>query len=176
MAPLQVRELVFEVAGIAQPKGSARAFVPRSWAQKAVAEGRAPRAVVTSDNPKGKGWEQSIRNAAAIELLRKTNAGNRFVTEPVTIEVVFYLPRPQYLLTKGKAPLAVPHTKKPDVDKLARACKDALTGVVWTDDAQVTDLIARKRYCAAGEFPRATIRVRQAALQEAYVATDPRLV
>jgi Holliday junction resolvase RusA-like endonuclease len=163
------RELVFEVVGLPQPKGSARAFVPASWARSAVAAGKAPPAVVTSDNPKGRGWEQAIRNAAAIELLRAVNSQNRFLIEAVEIEIDFYLPRPQYLLTKSKAAIAVPHTKKPDLDKLARAAKDALKGVVWTDDSQVTDLIARKRYCAAGEFPRALIRVREAALQEAHV-------
>lgn len=160
------RELAFTVAGLPQPKGSARAFVPQSWARAAVAVGKAPRAVVTNDNPKGKGWEQSIRNAAAIELLRAINAQNRFATEPVEVEVDFYLPRPQKLLTKTKAARPFPHTVKPDLDKLARAVKDALKAVVWTDDAQVTALIARKHYCAAGEFPRALIRVREAAALE----------
>jgi Holliday junction resolvase RusA-like endonuclease len=158
------RELRLEVVGVPQPKGSTRAFVPASWARAAVAQGKSPRAVVTSDNPKGKGWEQSVRNAAAIDLLREVNARNRFETEAVEVEIDFYLPRPQYLLTKRKAPIAVPHTKKPDLDKLARNCQDALTGVVWTDDAQVTSLVVRKHYCAAGELPRAFIRVREAAL------------
>lgn len=164
------RILEFTVVGLAQPKGSTRAFVPQKWAREAVAQGRAPRAIVTSDNPKGKSWQQAIANAAALELLRAVNADCRFATEAVAIEIDFYLPRPQALLTKTKAPRAFPHTKKPDLDKLARAAKDALKNVVWTDDSQVTDLIARKRYCAAGEFPRAIIRVREAALQETHVA------
>lgn len=153
---------------MAQPKGSTRAFVPQKWAREAVARGKAPRAIVTSDNPKGKGWEQIIANSAAIELCRAVNRDCRFLTEPVEIAIDFYLPRPQALLTKTKAAKAIPHTKKPDLDKLARSCKDALKGVVWTDDSQVTDLIARKRYCAAGEFPRAVIRVREAAIEEAH--------
>lgn len=38
---------------------------------------------------------------------------------------------------------------KPDVDKMARAVLDALTGVLWVDDAQVVDLHATKVYGAA---------------------------
>jgi crossover junction endodeoxyribonuclease RusA len=35
---------------------------------------------------------------------------------------------------------------KPDVDKIARAVLDALTGVLWRDDAQVVSLCVRKLY------------------------------
>lgn len=42
------------------------------------------------------------------------------------------------------------------------AVKDALTGVVWTDDAQVVDLFVHKQYCAPSEFPRAVITIREA--------------
>lgn len=169
---MAVRELAFTVVGLPQAKGSTRSFVvtPKG--------GGKPRAVTTGDNPKTKGWQQMIANCASIELLRAVNRENRFLTEPVTIEVDFYLPRPQTLLTKSKAAIDVPHTKKPDLDKLARSCKDALTGVVWTDDAQVTHLIARKHYCAAGTFPRAIIRVREAAIEEGShaAAAEPALV
>jgi Holliday junction resolvase RusA-like endonuclease len=34
----------------------------------------------------------------------------------------------------------------PDLDKLVRAILDSLTGVVWRDDAQVVDIVARKVY------------------------------
>jgi len=30
--------------------------------------------------------------------------------------------------------------------KLARAVEDALTGVIWADDAQIVDEVIRKRY------------------------------
>ena len=33
-----------------------------------------------------------------------------------------------------------------DVDKLARACLDALTGICWDDDVQVTQLTANKQW------------------------------
>lgn len=152
------RVLEFTVVGIAIPKGSTRAFVIKGK------NGAAPRAITTAANKKTHGWQQTIANCAALELTRAKHADCRFFqSEPIALNVVFYLPRPKALLTRRLASQDVPHTKKPDLDKLARACKDALTGVVWTDDAQVVDLVARKRYCAAGENPRAIIRVRSMA-------------
>ena len=35
-----------------------------------------------------------------------------------------------------------------DSDKLARSCLDALTGICWTDDVQVSELLVTKRYGA----------------------------
>lgn len=42
---------------------------------------------------------------------------------------------------------------KPDIDKLERALLDALTGLVYTDDAQVTTLVVEKTWAAWGEQP-----------------------
>jgi len=43
-----------------------------------------------------------------------------------------------------------------DVDKLARACLDAMSGVAYTDDKQVTHLFASK---AKGAEPGVVIQV-----------------
>ena len=37
-------------------------------------------------------------------------------------------------------------TVKPDTDNFIKSTLDALTGVLWTDDNIITDIIARKRY------------------------------
>jgi Holliday junction resolvase RusA-like endonuclease len=130
----------------------------KSFVVKRKRDGK-PIAVTTGDNPKTKGWRQTIANCAALELQRAQHAG-LFFDGSVEFEVWFYLPRPQALLTKTKAGKPVAHVKRPDVGKLARAAEDALTAVVWGDDCQITDLIARKRYVAAGEHPRVDIIVR----------------
>mgnify|MGYP000390831330 FL=1 len=59
----------------------------------------------------------------------------------VTIEAVFRFPRPP--TTKLAAP-------RLDVDKLARALLDGLTGIVYVDDKQVARLHARKEWGPAG--------------------------
>lgn len=37
-------------------------------------------------------------------------------------------------------------TVKPDLDNLAKGIKDALTGMMWKDDALIVDLVVRKFY------------------------------
>lgn len=151
-----MRTLSFTVVGVAQTQGSTKAFIPKGW----------KRPVITNDNPKTKGWRQTIAHVAAIELQRPEHAG-RFFAGPVALEVIFFLPRPKTLLTKKLACVDVPHTKKPDADKLARAAKDALSKVIWHDDSQVTDLIARKRYCREGQHPCAVITVSETNIGQA---------
>jgi Holliday junction resolvase RusA-like endonuclease len=52
--------------------------------------------------------------------------------------------------------------RKPDIDKLARGVLDALSGVLFHDDAQVIDLRVGKRYAGADEPASAAIRVQEA--------------
>lgn len=132
--------LTFTVFGVPQPKGSARAFVPKGWT----------RAVVTSDNPRNKGWQQLVAEAASQAL----NGQRFYIDGPVRLTVVFFLPRPKSLPKRVSA-----HLKKPDLDKLVRSVKDALTKVVWSDDSQVTEIHAVKQYAGAQQAPCATVRV-----------------
>ena len=126
----------FSVEGAPVPKGSTRAFIPKGWS----------RPVITAANPKTKTWEQQVRNRAIEEGFRE-EAG------PFRVALRFILPRPKRLKVRRK------HTTRPDVDKLARCILDALTGVVWKDDAQVISLRASKRYAQPEEAPRVDIWV-----------------
>lgn len=74
---------------------------------------------------------------------------------PIAVEVDFVMPRPA-ATPKRRTP---PATKKPDVDKLARAILDALTGVVWRDDSQIVDMHVTKRLAGLDEQPGAHIRI-----------------
>ena len=144
MSPLSMtRRIVrFTVVGIAQPKGSVKAFVPKGWT----------RPVLTSTNPKVKGWQQLVAEQA------QAVAQDGLFVGPVAIGVVFQLPRPQSLPKR-----VLHHTKKPDLDKLARALKDALKGVLYQDDSQVVELHARKAYAAPAAAPRAIVAVTEVA-------------
>lgn len=42
-------------------------------------------------------------------------------------------------------------TKKPDIDNIAKVVLDALNGVAYHDDSQVTNLKVRKRYTIQAE-------------------------
>jgi Holliday junction resolvase RusA-like endonuclease len=143
--------LRFIVPGIAQTKGSMKAFIPKGW----------NRAILTNDNPKAKAWAQLIAEHAGHALAESKL--QPFGDGPVLLDIWFYLPRPQKFLIPKYADVDVPHTTRPDADKLLRCAKDSLSKVVWRDDAMVVDAYAHKRYCRSGELPRAEITVRSVA-------------
>jgi hypothetical protein len=135
--------IAFTVWGVAQAQGSAKAFMPKG--------GRFP--VVTSSNPALRGWRHLVSDAAGRAV---GAAGGQLMPkgQPVRVVAEVYLPRPKAIGAK-----LVPHTKAPDVDKLARGLGDAMAGVVYADDAQVVQFKVSKFYAAPGEAPHASIVV-----------------
>lgn len=81
---------------------------------------------------------------------------------PVRLCVRFYMPRPKnHLNSVGLLKKNAPdhHTKKPDLDNLAKSVMDAMTAAgVWLDDSQVCSVYLEKRYC---DNPRAEIIVKE---------------
>lgn len=134
----------FEAHGKPEPQGSAKAFIPKGWT----------RPVVTGDNPKVKAWRKVVAQAAQVRIAELGWHLQSLPTGPVAIAVRFDLPRP-----KSKGVRAAPHVTRPDVDKLARALCDALTGVLYADDGQVVCLTATKRYASFGSEPGAVVSV-----------------
>ena len=142
--------LRFTVVGIPAPKGSSKAFAFRRG------DGSLG-AAVTHDNKRTKPWQATVGVTAAIA---KTAAGIAAIwTGPVRLDLVFYMPKPQ-------KPKHAQHITKPDLDKLIRAVKDGLTGVVWQDDSQVIEVHALKAYCARTSAPGAAVCV--SALEEMF--------
>jgi crossover junction endodeoxyribonuclease RusA len=143
------KEIRFVVFGTAVPKGSMKAFYVKKLG----------RAIVTHDNTATKPWAQQVTGSA----LAARNA-QQPLEGAISVELGFYLPRPKSLAKK-----AVAHLKKPDIDKLARNVIDALTGVLFVDDAQVIRLDAWKTYAGGHAdhpdgVPRAVISVRDLAV------------
>jgi crossover junction endodeoxyribonuclease RusA len=127
--------MFFEVIGVPMTKGSTRIFSGR----------------ITSDNARLKAWERTVRTEAQ-RLHMPILAG------PIALVLTFYLPRAKRLPSR----ITLPCTR-PDVDKLARAIGDALTGVCFRDDGQIAELHARKVFAAPGTAPRAAIAVTEMA-------------
>ena len=139
----------FTVLGRPQQKGS-----------KQVLPVKGPRRfVVRESNIKARPWAMHVA-AAALDAHYTTS----LITGPVIVAVTFYFARPKGHYGTGRnqqelrrsAPREM--TVMPDVDKLARCALDALTGIVFRDDAQIVDLHAAKRY---GEPERADFIVRE---------------
>lgn len=136
------RSVSFTVFGRPVPKGSARGFV-------VMKAGKKPRAIVTSDNKNVRAWGDAVRTAA------QDVAGEVFFEGAIALHVAFYLQRPRSVKETTRPFM----TTKPDLSKLIRSTEDALTEVLWKDDALVIAITASKAYAAAGETSRADITV-----------------
>lgn len=105
------------------------------------------RSSARNNNPNLAKWEGTIRAVAqtAVDEMPFLDP------TPVRVEATFYLTPPQ-------RPESDYPVNQKDVDKLARCALDAMTGVVYSDDEQVTDLHVKKRY-AADRRPRVVFRI-----------------
>lgn len=111
-----------------QPQGSAKAYV------------RGGRAVITSDNAKLKPYRSEV--AMCAQAMMEDQGKEAFPKhQPVALELIFFLRKPNSVPRKRRHPVV-----KPDIDKLVRATLDALTGIMFHDDAQVVELLTRKLY------------------------------
>ena len=77
---------------------------------------------------------------------------------PMSITVAFFFDRPKS--TKKSVRHKV---TKPDIDKLARSILDALTGIAFADDSQVTELHVSKGF---GSPARAEIAISDSRMPE----------
>ena len=79
---------------------------------------------------------------------------------PVVIVVNVFFPCPKSDHRKRNPPKRRWHTKRPDLDNVIKAVKDAGTGFLWYDDSQIVEIHATKLICAQDESPRVEVRVR----------------
>lgn len=84
------------------------------------------------------------------------------ITGPVELIIYFRFPRPKHHYGTGKKSSVLKenapdmHTSKPDVDNLIKFVTDALNGIYWKDDSQVTQVTAAKFY---SDKPRTEITI-----------------
>ena len=142
--------ITFEVAGLPAPQGSLKSFRAKSGA------------VITKDsNPRTKPWKEAVTAdaSAAVHAAGLTHPAWR--DGPIRVAVTFRLGRPKHHYgARGLLPSAPPFPiTTPDLDKLARAILDALTGIAYRDDSQVVVLEVEKVFA---DVLRTTVNVRPA--------------
>jgi Holliday junction resolvase RusA-like endonuclease len=149
-----MRVISFSVRGTPGSKGSAQAFVVPGKNG-----GRPSARVVTggakSTRAKLKAWDGAVREAAAAAI---GNVGAPpFVAIPIGVIIEFRLRRPASHFRTGKhAGELKPDAPrfpavKPDTDKLVRSTLDAMTGIVFDDDARVSRFAIDRVYASAGD-------------------------
>lgn len=118
----------FTVYGKPEPAGSKRH----------VGNGR-----IIDSNPKAAEWKQQIADVAGSSM-----NGAELLEGPIALTLVFHLTRPKsHYGKKGLRPSAPQHPAvRPDTTKLVRAVEDALTGIIYRDDAQIVQQLCRKDY------------------------------
>lgn len=146
-------KIQFIVLGKPQPKGSTRSF---GFRRKDGSIG----AKTTSANPELRPWASAFSweaKAAMGDLAKAPRSSD------IAVTLRFSLARPKgHFNKKGELLPSAPQRPltKPDLDKLTRAALDAMTGIVWSDDSQVTDIDARKDYCDSPfVVPSTTVQV-----------------
>ena len=151
-----VSMVAFDVEGIPSPGGSKSAFMNQ----------RTRRIVVTcAGGRKTKVWRQAVAAAGRIAM-----GSGAMLAAPIALYIDFRMPRPRsHYLSDGTtirpgAP-ALPIVR-PDATKLLRSTEDALTGIVWRDDAEIAEIHISRGYVWEGSsgarITARTMRIRLA--------------
>jgi Holliday junction resolvase RusA-like endonuclease len=141
--------LSFFVAGVPKPAGSKRGFYMKNI----------KRVVIVDANPNSKDWKTDVKHEG-----QRQYSGPLWDC-PIKVRFTFYIVRPKahYRTGKNAALLrdSAPKrpTSKPDELKLARGVEDALTGIIWNDDALIVDESLHKEF---GERPGCQVEIKEA--------------
>lgn len=146
-----VRAVTFTVLGTPAPKGSSRAMIKKG-------KGGKPMAV---NVPSGSNANRDAQRSWRADLILAASQAIGDVTVPpfvgvaIRMKVEFRLKRPAGHYSKATG-LLLPSAPewpivKPDKDKLMRATKDALKGLVFDDDSRVCESFERKVYADPGK-------------------------
>ena len=141
------KRIEFVVYGKPAQMGSKKAFV------------RGGRAIITDDNSeKRKQWANAVSSVAA-EVMR----GRDLISSPVQLRALFYFRRPNSHYGSGRNATTLKssapelHSQTPDLDKLIRCLGDALTGIVFRDDALIWSMVISRHWTEKQE--RAEVEV-----------------
>lgn len=95
------------------------------------------------DPLKSRNYKDYVRTIAA------SHKSKQFLAGPVMMRVEIYRGIPKSWTLKKQREAELGHVKptlKPDVDNYVKAIKDALNGICYVDDSQVTFLMISKHY------------------------------
>lgn len=138
----------FFVPGTPRPAGSKSAFPYKS---KKTGKMRVAMVDASKHSP---AWKKTIASYAWENYSGKPLEG------PVKLRLTFFMPRPKSHFRTGRfsgqlkdsAPLQ--HLFKPDLSKLFRCAEDALTGILYKDDAQIIEHESPRKHYEDSSHPK----------------------
>ena len=125
----------FVALGVASPAGSKSAFRHRHTGRIVV---------VDAGGKKTKVWRKVVAEAA-----KRAMDGRPFLLPPLILVIEFRMQRPQsHYRANGEIKPDAPWVPivRPDVTKLLRSTEDAMTGIVYEDDAQICEQNISRTY------------------------------
>ena len=132
---------------------------PRPGGSKTPGKTKSGKLFVRDANPLTAVWRAEVAKAA------KQQYSGDLLDGPVMMRIHFRFARPKSHFKKnGELKETAPYwyTIRPDLTKVIRSTEDALTGIVWKDDARVCSRAEQKRYCNLGEAPGTTMFIWEA--------------
>lgn len=126
---------LFWVPGVPAPGGSKRAYVVKG------------RAVVTEDCRKNRAWRDRVADVAM-----RAYGDSPLLDGPLEMHLAFSFVRPANHYRTGRNALLLRDdapkypTRKPDLTKTIRSTEDALTGIVFKDDALIIRQVCSKQF------------------------------
>lgn len=134
------------VPGIPRPGGSKTARVIMRMGKVVMTSSGRPLVTMRDDAVGNKEWKQTVAAHGKIDYRGEPLDG------VLAVDFLFYLPRPKFHYRTGKhrgelkpgAPTF--HTTRPDCTKLIRSTEDALSEIVWIDDARIAVQSGKKMY------------------------------
>ena len=100
--------------------------------------------------------ESTVSYENLIKLAWQDSQQSKLPDVELTASLTFEFQVPKAKLSKFNKGIYIPHTSKPDLDNLAKSVLDALNGLAYTDDSQISFLQVSKIY---GNEPKVTIRI-----------------
>lgn len=132
----------FTIPGDPVPQGRPRA-------------GRAGKRIVMYDPKESREYKRYV------SLIARQHAPKTLLKGPLSVEMKIYRKIPKSTTKKDRALISEgikrPVTK-PDTDNYTKSVLDALNGIIYKDDSQVTDLYASKYY---SDNPRVELKIQE---------------
>lgn len=108
--------------------------------------------IVLYDPPNSKKYKEFLKKEIQKQEVK-------LLTEPIKVKIHFFVPIPKSYTKKQHALIQenkLLPSKKPDLSNYIKLIEDAFNNILYKDDAQIIELIAKKSY---SETPRIEIEV-----------------